>query len=242
MQSKNQIKFRELMKIIYAFIPILEPGVFLQDFFYYVVDKNNPTIPILQSSYDTLNRLLDSHALILNKWFYGMTINKIISDSIEYYKNPSHKMTLRFAKTKEEKEIEPDPWYKDIPYNDSLPHRNKLITDTLKEIEHIILFKLSNYFHKFSTQYKKIKNINNMKNDWYEYVEYGTTEGLVIFLQQVGFTREASLYIYKNSKIYIKNKNGETKLTKLLLDCENESVADEANMVYKNITDLFINN
>lgn len=63
MQSKNQIKFRELMKIIYAFIPILEPGEFLQDFFNYVVDKNNPTIPILQSSYDTLNRLLDSHPL-----------------------------------------------------------------------------------------------------------------------------------------------------------------------------------
>lgn len=191
---------------------------------------------------DGNHKAIKRHALILNKWFYGMTINKIISDSIEYYKNPSHKMTLRFAKTKEEKEIEPDPWYKDIPYDDSMPHRNKLITDTLKEIEHIILFKLSNYFHKFSTQYKKIKNINNLKNDWYEYVEYGTTEGLVIFLQQVGFTRETSLYIYKNSKIYIKNTNGETKLTKLLLDCENESVADEANMVYKNITDLFINN
>jgi hypothetical protein len=168
-----------------------------------------------------------------------MTINEIINDSIKYYNDPNSKMTLRFAKTKEERAIEKEPWYKDVPYNDSKEHRNKLINETLTEIERIILFKFSNYFHKFSSQYKKLKNIEHLKNDWYEYVEYGTTEGLVIFLQQIGFTRETSLFIFRNSSVYISYENGETKLNKLLLQCEDESIANEAKMVYKNINDMF---
>ncbi len=183
--------------------------------------------------------IIKRHAVALNKWLYGLTINEIINDSISYYSNPKNEMTLRFAKTKEEKEIEPFPWYKDVPYNDSKLHRNKLINDTLKEIERIILFKFSNYFHKFSSQYKKIKKIEHLKNDWYEYVEYGTTEGLVIFLQQVGFTREASLYIYRNSSIYISYENGETKLKLTLLESDDESIASEAKMVFKNIQNIF---
>jgi len=183
--------------------------------------------------------LIKRHAVSLNKWLYGMTINEIINDSIKYYNDPNNKMTLRFAKTKEEREIEKEPWYKDVPYNDSKEHRNKLINETLKEIERIILFKFSNYFHKFSSQYKKLKNIEHLKNDWYEYVEYGTTEGLVIFLQQIGFTRETSLFIFRNSSVYISYENGETKLNKLLLQCEDESIANEAKMVYKNINDMF---
>lgn len=183
--------------------------------------------------------IIKRHAVALNKWLYGMTINEIINDSIKYYNDPNNKMTLRFAKTKEERELIPDPWYKDVPYNDSKEHRNKLINDTLKEIEHIILFKFSNYFHKFSSQYKKLKNVEHLKNDWYEYVEYGTTEGLVIFLQQIGFTRETSLFIFRNSSIYISYENSETKLNKSLLECEDESIANEAMMVYKNIKDIF---
>lgn len=183
--------------------------------------------------------IIKRHAVALNKWLYGMTINEIINDSIKYYNDPNNNMTLRFAKTKEEKEIEPTPWYKDVRYNDSKAHRNKLINETLKEIEQIILFKFSNYFHKFSSQYKKLKNIDHLKNDWYEYVEYGTTEGLVIFLQQIGFTRETSLFIFRNSSIYISYENGETKLNNLLLQCEDESIANEAKMVYKNIKDVF---
>ena len=183
---------------------------------------------------------ITKHAVALNKWLYGMTINEIINDSISFYKEPKNNMTLRFAKTKEEKKVEPYPWYKDVPYNDSILHRNKLINETLKEIEQIILFRLSNYFHKFSSQYKKIKKIDHLKNDWYEYVEYGTTEGLVIFLQQVGFTRETSLFIFRNSSTYISYENGETKLNKSLLNSQDESIAEEAKMVYKNIQNIFI--
>ena len=44
-----------------------------------------------------------------------------------------------------------------------------------QENNKIILFKISNYFREFSTEYKKVNHIDGrFPNDWYEYIEYGT--------------------------------------------------------------------
>ena len=44
---------------------------------------------------------------------------------------------------------------------------------------------------------------NTFDNDWYDFIEYGTTNPDTIFLQQNGFSREASIFILdpKNAKI-----------------------------------------
>lgn len=42
-----------------------------------------------------------------------------------------------------------------------------------------------------------------MDNDWYEYVEYGTTNELRIILQSSGFSSEPSTYIRKNASEYV---------------------------------------
>lgn len=72
-----------------------------------------------------------------------------------------------------------------------------LISNTLKDIEGIILFKLSNYFLKFSNIYKEFTNQKSFNNDWYEFIEFGTHEPVIIFLQRIGFSRETALYIRK---------------------------------------------
>lgn len=65
---------------------------------------------------------------------------------------------------------------------------NKVIGNTLQIIENVILFSIANYFLRFSNEYKKLKtNGQPFKNDWYEYVEYGSTNELTIFLQRNGF-------------------------------------------------------
>ena len=80
-------------------------------------------------------------------------------------------------------------------YNDSREHRNVVIADTLEVIENVILFSISNYFLRFSNEYKRLHNVETFQNDWYEYVEYGTTNPLTILLQRSGFSRETSTYI-----------------------------------------------
>lgn len=61
--TKNQEEFKSLMSLLYGFVPELKPGKFLYDFFNYVVDKKNPSIPVLQWDDSTLNRYLDNNAL-----------------------------------------------------------------------------------------------------------------------------------------------------------------------------------
>ena len=61
-------------------------------------------------------------------------------------------------------------------------------------IDKIILFKLSNYFLKISNAYKDIKG-KPAPNDWYEFVEYGSTNKRSIEIQKYGFSRESALYI-----------------------------------------------
>ena len=55
--------------------------------------------------------------------------------------------------------------------------------DNSKEaIENIALFSISNYFLRFSNEYKKIHGVDEFDNNWYEYVEFGTTIPFSILL------------------------------------------------------------
>lgn len=125
-----------------------------------------------------------------------------------------------------------------VEYDDSIKHRNIVISDTLNAIEDVILFRIANYFLRFSSEYKRFHNIDVLPNDWYEYVEYGTTNPLTIFLQRNGFSREASTYIKQHLE-YITEVNGEYKVKTELLDCPSKSVCKEAAEIKYNIPELF---
>lgn len=108
-------------------------------------------------------------------------------------------------------------------------------------IENVLLFSISNYFRKFSLEYKAIHNLDHFDNDWYEYVEYGTTNPDTIFLQQSGFSREASLYIQKPSNYakYVVDDNGIKKIKISILECGNIGVETEAADIQYNMPELF---
>ena len=125
------------------------------------------------------------------------------------------------------------------PFDDSEEHRNKVIEDTLNNVNDIILFRLSNYFMRFSMELKKYHHRDFLPNDWYEYVEYGTTNKICILLQKNGFSPETATYIQKHEDIYIVRTDEGVKVSLSLLKCERNSVKDEANMVHNNIPELF---
>lgn len=167
------------------------------------------------------------YAVILNQWMTGYGLNQIIAKAIEY-KQRNENQTIRINGL-------------EVTYEDSREHRNLVISDTLNLIDNIILFKLSNYFLRFSTEYKKFHEIeDSFDNDWYEYVEYGSTNKLTIFLQRNGFTRETSTYIRTHKDLYVQVSDEGVKLNKTLLDCNNNTVCQEVNQVFYNLPKLFI--
>ena len=164
------------------------------------------------------------YAVILSQWIKGNGLSLIIKDAIQHkVDNPSSGVEIDG---------------KVVDYDDSLLHRNVVISDTLNAIEEVILFRISNYFLRFSAEYKRFHKLSSIPNDWYEYVEYGTTNPLTIFLQRNGFSREAATYIKKHPE-YIEQIDLEYKVKSSILNCQSRLVCKEATEIRYNIPELF---
>lgn len=168
------------------------------------------------------------YAVVLSQWMSGTGLSFITQKAIEY------KRTHEDSKVSIQGKL--------IEYDDSVEHRNSVISDTLSVIENVILFSISNYFLKFSTEYKRIHQVDVIpgNNDWYEFVEYGTCNPLTITLQRNGFTRETSTYIKSHQSDYVRIENNEIRLSKDLLACDNLGVQKEAQEIAYNIPELFL--
>jgi len=165
------------------------------------------------------------YAVILAQWISGNGLSIIMQSAINYKKDhPSSG-------------VEVDRII--VDYDDSIKHRNIVISDTLNAIEDVILFRIANYFLRFSSEYKRFHKIDVIDNDWYEYVEYGTMNPLTIFLQRNGFSREASTYVKQHLE-YVTLVNGEYKVKDALLKCPSKSVCKEAAEIKYNIPELFV--
>ncbi|MDL2234661.1 hypothetical protein LJC07_00715 [Christensenellaceae bacterium OttesenSCG-928-L17] len=131
------------------------------------------------------------YAVILRHWVSGNGLGVIINKSLTFAEgNPNQKVRIGGQL---------------ISYNhQSMMHRNIVMSETLQAIENVVLFSFANYFLRFSEAYKRIHNIEGeMSNDWYEFVEYGTTNKLSIFFQRNGFSRETALFIRENRRKYV---------------------------------------
>jgi hypothetical protein len=169
------------------------------------------------------------YALILSQWVDGRGLSFITNSSIEY--------AQRMMRTNKPKKT--SIYHKQIIFDNSQLHKNIIIGEVLETIETIVLFRFANYFLKFSEKYKEIKKIETIPNDWYDFVEYGTTNKLSIFLQRNGFSRETSLYIKQNKFDYVVIIDGVYKLRKEILEKAKESVRKEIQEVMYNIPELF---
>lgn len=172
--------------------------------------------------------MLRWYAVILIQWIQGTGLSHIMNKAIEFKQNnPESGVKVN---GKQER------------YNDSRDYRNIVIADTLEVIENAILFSISNYFLRFSNEYKRFHNVETFQNDWYEYVEYGTTNPLTILLQRSGFSRETSAYIRQHRDEYVVMTQGsEIKLRRSLLQSRNVGAARESANIQYNMPEIFVN-
>ncbi|TGJ77236.1 hypothetical protein [Caproiciproducens galactitolivorans] len=173
---------------------------------------------------------LSWYAVILRYWVSGNGFGMIIDKSLTYAQNSFD------YKVRIDGQL--------IPYNhQSMMHRNIVMSETLQAIESVVLFSFANYFLRFSEAYKRIHGIEGeMNNDWYEFVEYGTTNKLTIFLQRNGFSRETALFIRKHRSEYVVGLDDSkpVKIKKNILNCGNFSVVSEVEDMSINNPDLFV--
>lgn len=134
-------------------------------------------------------------------------------------------------------------------YDDSLKHNNAVIRDVLNFIENTILFKLANYFRLVSKQMKEKHGVKYLDNDWYEYIEYGTIDSIMIQLQRIGYKRDSARFIVDTNKIESNHPyllGGKTSLTSFKLDlqalknCEDEETRERTDVVLINVPEVFI--
>lgn len=167
------------------------------------------------------------YTVLLIQWMQGHGLSYIIGQSIKYYDEKKREIRVEYNK-----------WE---PFDGSQKHKNIIIADTLEAIEDVLLFRLSNYFLKFSEAYKHQHPDKPFTNDWYEFVEYGTTNQLRIMLQRSGFKRDSTEYIRRNADKYIRGNSDNPKLLKkALLDCPNELVRRDTEEIQYNVPELFI--
>lgn len=171
------------------------------------------------------------YSTILLRWIRGNGLRTIVGSAIHYKeKNPDTGVWSGQYMVAER-------------YNkDSKYHKNLVIAESLSVIENVLLFSISNYFRKISLEYKVVHQVDHFENDWYEFVEYGTTNLDTIFLQQSGFSREASIFIQtpSNYSKYITVVDGEKKIKRNILACGNIGVETEAADIQFNMPELFI--
>ena len=124
-----------------------------------------------------------------------------------------------------------------VDYDHSRNHKNIVISDVLSVIDEVILFKLSNYFLKVSKAYKEIKG-KDPDHDWYEFVEYGSTNEDTINIQKHGFSRESAIYILEHPELVVQIKP--LRLSRKAIDkCKNQGVKNDAELISYNIPELF---
>jgi hypothetical protein len=171
--------------------------------------------------------MLKWYGVILSEWLKGDGLRSIMIHALNY--RNIHRDSFWVTR------------YKKETYTDSLEHRNVVIAQTLEAIERVILFSMSNYFLKFSEAYKKHYKIKgDMENDWYEFVEYGTTNRLSIMFQRHGFSRETATFIRHNRNVYVVNALTDPKLKRSIAMCGNTSVENEVADVMFNAPELFV--
>ena len=76
-------------------------------------------------------------------------------------------------------------------------------------------------------------------NNWYEFVEYGTTNPTTVFLQRSGFSRESANYIKNHPKYIVRDSNGNMRLDPLLLEIEHHDVREDAKLILLNRPQVF---
>ncbi|MDU4241054.1 MAG: hypothetical protein E7I21_10685, partial [Limosilactobacillus fermentum] len=104
-----------------------------------------------------------------------------------------------------------------------------------------IQFKFSKYFLNFSRTLIEERQIDELDNDWYQYLEYGTTDESVIWLEQLGYSRSNSIEIVTDKiEAIVTDSQGDKLVLKLIHEMHNPEIERETERIMMNYPDSFV--
>ena len=181
---------------------------------------------------------LKHYAFVLNQWVSGMPIERMVADQIVQNEEINRLHEEDPIRNKKQALVKYRGHY--VVFEKTPEHVNALIGNMLEDIEDIILFRISNYFLRFSKEYRAV-HLDEAFMDWYEFVEYGSTDPTAIWIQRNGFTREAATYMTAKGRDYvIRTKDGKLRIRGELLEIENQSIRREAEQIRYNSPEIFV--
>lgn len=162
----------------------------LYDYYNWHKEESGGSKPLAKNK-----KVLTYYAVLMNSWINSKPLNVIIKDAINDF--VSNKKEIFLSNNQAE-----------IFDSKDRVHINKLVNNVVSDIENVLRFKIKNYVTNYTL-------LNNMyieeelesKIDWSEYLEYGTTDKIIIELQNLGFPRHLSTFLKKNYIQYFKIEN-----------------------------------
>ena len=171
---------------------------------------------------------LNYYTVILCQWMQGKGLHEIIRGAIKHYDDTNGKL------------VSYEPVYHLETYDRSAKHKNQIMNDAMKDLEQIVNYKFLIYFLRFSEAIVKIRGEQALENDWYEFVEYGTSNKQVILLQKYGFQREEALELIKPPfSSYLIFDNPPLKIRKAILEATTADLRNSMERVMINYPEIF---
>lgn len=133
---------------------------------------------------------LKYYSVLMYTWVSSKPLNMIIWNVINYYRKK--------GKIWHQREYVP------FVYTNK-EHINWVINDLIADIDSALRFKIKNYFANYYLLVAEKNGKDAAGANWSEYLEYGTTNQIIIDLQNIGFPRHIAMIIkenYENTLVY----------------------------------------
>ncbi len=137
---------------------------------------------------------LNYYAMLMNQWINGVSLNKIITQSISFYIENKKEIQVGYVKGKPNNQ----------PFNESKQHINILIGNIIDDIEYVLRFLFEKYFSNYYAMLVEILGEENAGVNWATFLEYGTQDSIIIALQNYGLSRHSADYLFKKFKDCLK--------------------------------------
>ncbi|PCC80951.1 helicase [Bacillus cereus] len=154
----------------------------LYDYYNWEEEESGGNKPLAKNK-----NILTYYAVLMNSWINSKPLNLIIKEVIKDF--ITHKKDIFLSNNQPE------------PFNvKNRIHINKVVNNVVSDIENVLRFKVKNYVSNYTLLVNNISEEKDLpqSNDWSEYLEYGTTENLIIELQNLGFPRHLATFLKNN--------------------------------------------
>lgn len=144
--------------------------------------------------------VLEYYAVLMSLWISSKPLNVIIMSTINHFNVNNKKISINNNNEYTFFEI------------NNREHINYVVNNVVADIENLLRFKIKTYVKNYIDLVKfkcEITNTRIQIQNWDSYLEYGTTDSLIIELQNLGFQRHIATFLKREfSQFFIMTDNG----------------------------------